>query len=253
MNTPSPSLDAQLTARLKGLKIPRHLAIIMDGNGRWALARGRPRMEGHIEGARAVERLFDAAYAVGVRYLSVFAFSTENWERPAAEVNGLMRLLTDYLGRAGERRPGVRFVWAGEDDGALPHPIVAKLKKLAADTAGEDRMTIAIAINYGGRQEIVAAVKRAHEAGKIAGLTVENFREHLVGGDRPDIDFVIRTSGERRISNFMLWQLAYAEMFFPDYHWPDFDATRLVEAVEEFNRRDRRFGAIKEGDANVSA
>jgi undecaprenyl diphosphate synthase len=239
-------MDAALLKRLEGLKIPNHIAFIMDGNGRWATARGEARMFGHIEGAKAVERMMNAAVEVKIPYVSFFAFSTENWERPKPEVDGLMKLFVQYLRRQDYRDKGIRFQWAGEDDGRLPADIVERIRKLEADTAGQKEMVATFCINYGGRQEIIRAVKAAAAAGKVDGLNVDNLRDYLYGGDRPDVDLVVRTSGENRISNFMLWQLAYAEMYFPKYHWPEFTEEHLVDCIEEFNRRERRFGAIRE-------
>jgi undecaprenyl diphosphate synthase len=224
------------------------VAIIMDGNGRWAKARGRPRSFGHAEGVEALRRTVEAAGALGVRYLTVFGFSTENWRRPVEEVNALFDLLRLYVARDLEKlvREGVRVRVVGERSG-LQADIASIIADAEGRTRSNDRLNLTIAFNYGGQDEIVRSARRLAEKvarGEIhpAEIDAARFESHLDTAGLPAPDLLIRTSGERRLSNFLLWQAAYAELVFVDVLWPDFDDAALEAAIEEFQRRERRFG-----------
>jgi undecaprenyl diphosphate synthase len=232
-------------ADLSSRPIPQHIAIIMDGNGRWAAARGLPRVAGHSEGAKAVRRTIEAAVAQGVRYLTLFAFSSENWRRPAGEVADLTFLMKHYLRSelAELHEQGVCLKVIGERDRFGPQ-LSAELAEAEAKTAGNTRLTLVMALSYGGRADIVTAARRIIEAGLAPEtLNEQIFARYLSTDGIPDPDLLIRTSGEERISNFLLWQLAYAEMFFTDVLWPDFGADDFVRALDEYATRERRFGA----------
>ncbi len=229
---------------------PAHIAIIMDGNGRWATARGLPRTAGHKRGVEAVRNAIEGARELGVRYLTLYSFSTENWSRPEDEVSTLMQLLRFYL--RGEiaklHKNGIRLRVIGDRQRLSPD-IQALIENSEALTAGNREMTLVLALSYGGRQELVDAARRMAESVARGEMTpgeinAESFSRHLfTGSDIPDPDLMIRTSGEKRISNFLLWQLAYAELVFVDTLWPDFTRRELEDAIREFHRRDRRFGA----------
>jgi undecaprenyl diphosphate synthase len=232
-------------ADLSSRPIPLHIAIIMDGNGRWAAARGVPRVAGHREGARAVRRTIEAAVAHGVRYLTLFAFSSENWRRPAGEVADLTFLMKHYLRSelAELHEQGVCLKVIGERERFGPN-LTAELAAAEAKTASNTRLTLVMALSYGGRADIVAAARRVIEAGLAPeALNEQIFARYLSTDGIPDPDLLIRTSGEERISNFLLWQLAYAEMFFTDVLWPDFGADEFARALDEYATRERRFGA----------
>jgi undecaprenyl diphosphate synthase len=232
-------------ADLSSRPIPQHIAIIMDGNGRWAAARGLPRVAGHSEGAKAVRRTIEAAVAQGVRYLTLFAFSSENWRRPAGEVADLTFLMKHYLRSelAELHEQGVCLKVIGERDRFGPQ-LSAELAEAEAKTAGNTRLTLVMALSYGGRADIVTAARRIIEAGLAPEtLNEQIFARYLSTDGIPDPDLLIRTSGEERISNFLLWQLAYAEMFFTDVLWPDFGADDFARALDEYATRERRFGA----------
>ncbi|QQR70068.1 MAG: isoprenyl transferase [Alphaproteobacteria bacterium] len=231
---------------------PTHVAIIMDGNGRWAKQRNLPRTEGHREGAKAVRRAIEACVDQDIRYLTLYAFSSENWRRPAFEVDALMSLLRLYLERERDalHKEGVRVRIIGERERFAPD-IQKAMEQIEVLTRGNQRLHLTIALNYGGRGEIVAAAQ--HLAGAVAQgrLTLDQideqaFSKALFTHDVPDPDLLIRTSGEQRISNFLLWQLAYAEMVFVDTLWPDFGADDLRGAVENFMGRQRRYGGAGE-------
>jgi undecaprenyl diphosphate synthase len=225
--------------------IPRHVAIIMDGNGRWASARGLPRVAGHREGAKAVRRAIEAAIGSGVHYLTLFAFSSENWARPAEEVADLTFLMKHYLRSELKElhEQGVRLLVIGERERFGP-ALTQELEAAEQKTAGNDRLVLIMALSYGGRNDIVTAARRAMQAGIPAEeLTEENFGRLLSTDGIPDPDLLIRTSGERRISNFLLWQLAYAELLFPPVLWPDFGPADFAAALEDYATRERRFGA----------
>jgi len=229
---------------------PVHVAIIMDGNGRWAKARGLPRVAGHRRGADAVRETVRAAGDLGIGYLTLFGFSSENWKRPAAEVQDLMGLLRVYLrGEIAELHSnGVRFRVVGDRERLAPDT-VSLIEEAEALTGNNPGLTLTLALSYGGRQEIVRAAKRLAEqarTGKVdpAAIDEEAFGRHLFTADMPDPDLLIRTSGEMRISNFLLWQCAYAELTFLDVLWPDFSRHHLEQALREFGGRERRWGGI---------
>src|ERR1700722_6851443 len=232
-------------ADLSSRPIPLHIAIIMDGNGRWAAARGLPRVAGHREGAKAVRRTIEAAVAQGVRYLTLFAFSSENWRRPAGEVADLTFLMKHYLRSelAELHEKGVCLKVIGERERFGPH-LSAELAEAEAKTADNTKLTLGMALSYGGRGDIVTAARRIIETGLAPEtLNEQVFARYLSTDGIPDPDLLIRTSGEERISNFLLWQLAYAEMFFTDVLWPDFGADDFARALAEYATRERRFGA----------
>jgi undecaprenyl diphosphate synthase len=231
---------------------PQHVAIIMDGNGRWAKAKGLPRTAGHERGVEALRRTVEAAGDLGIRYLTVFSFSTENWRRPAAEVNTLFALLKAYVQRdlARLKQDGVRVRVIGQRAG-LPPDIAELVDRAESETAGNSKFHLTIAFNYGARNEILRAASayaRAVAAGEVSGeLTDDAFEAYLDTRDLPDPDLLIRTSGEYRISNFLLWQAAYAELLFVDVLWPDFNRAHLESAISRFHERERRFGAVAPG------
>ena len=225
-----------------------HLAIIMDGNGRWAARRGLPRSMGHRKGAEVVKEITRAAGELGIKYLTLYAFSTENWNRSEDEVKTLMGLLRDYLQsdlkEVQENNVRIRFI--GERE-MLDADIVRKMAEIEADTLRNTGMTLCIALSYGSRQEIVNAVKKTAALVKEGDISLNDvdvklFSDMLYTKDMPDPDLVIRTSGEQRISNYLLWQIAYAEFFFTDVLWPDFNKKLLVDIIKNFNMRERRYG-----------
>lgn len=231
-------------------RTPQHVAIIMDGNGRWARARGLPRSAGHRQGAEAVRRSVEAAVAAGVPYLTLFGFSSENWKRPEEEVQTLMGLLKLYLRKeiAELHRNGVRLRVIGERE-RLASDIAALIDRAEALTADNTRLTLTVALSYGARDEIAAAARRiaqAAAAGRLdpEAVTADTLGDHLMTAGIPDPDLIIRTSGERRVSNFLLWQAAYAEFLFIDTLWPDFDEATFRAALDDYGRRERRFGAL---------
>jgi undecaprenyl diphosphate synthase len=228
--------------------VPRHIAIIMDGNGRWARQRGRPRTFGHSEGVEALRRTVEAAGDLGVQYLTVFGFSTENWRRPIEEVNALFDLLRLYVARDLDKlaREGVRVRVIGERNGLVPD-ILRIIDDAERKTQHNARFNLTIAFNYGGQDEIVRAARRIAEdaaAGKIqpSEISAQRFETYLDSADVPPADLLIRSSGELRLSNFMLWQAAYAEFVFLDVLWPDFGKAALEDAIAQYRNRDRRFG-----------
>ena len=233
------------------LKMPRHVAIILDGNGRWARAKGMPRNYGHVQGAKTVETICEEAYRMGISYLTVYAFSTENWNRPKDEVDALMKLLRNYmktcLKTAAKNRMCVRVL--GEKS-RLDEDIRTRILELEEATRHNDGLHFQIAINYGGRDEIVRAVRKAAKAAAGGELNPEEIMEDTVSGlldtaGLPEPDLLIRTCNEQRISNFLLWQLAYTEFYFTPVPWPDFTKEELIKAVEAYNQRDRRLGGLK--------
>lgn len=232
------------------LKIPQHVAIIMDGNGRWAQRRGLPRIEGHKAGAESVRRVVEACSEFGIRYLTLYAFSTENWRRPAGEVKELMRLLTQFLTDrlVDLRKHRVRLNAIGQIQ-RLPLLVRRRLKQVMEETKDFDGGVLTLALSYGSRDEIVTAV-RSLAADAVAGrITIDEideeiFEERLFTAGMPAPDLVIRTSNEKRLSNFLLWQASYAELFFSEVLWPDFDRAHLLEAIRDYTRRDRRFGDV---------
>lgn len=228
------------------LHIPRHIAIVMDGNGRWARKRFLPRLVGHKYGVDALMRLIDTCAERGVEYLTVFAFSSENWKRPEEEVSHLMSLglhaATRYLAQVASQGVRVRIVG---DRSAVSNQLRAAWDKAEAQTAHNTRINLSVAFNYGGRWDIVQACRRAMEAGLAPGELDEQRLHGFTGlSFAPDPDLFIRTGGELRISNFLLWQIAYAELYFTDCLWPDFDAAQLDAAIAAYAKRDRRFGTV---------
>ncbi len=238
--------------------VPRHIAIIMDGNGRWARERGWPRLKGHEQGSLSVRRVADACMSAGVEYLTLYAFSTENWRRPAHEVSGLMLLLERFLSEkvADMIENGVRLATIGRTE-ALPAPVKKRLDRAMADTAHNNRLILTLALNYGGRDEIVEAARgiaRGVQAGtlKPESINQELFASHLDTRGMPDPDLLIRTSGEMRISNFLLWQLSYTEIHVTQKLWPDFGADDLKAAIADYASRERRYGASMENAASIT-
>lgn len=228
-------------------RLPAHIGIVMDGNGRWARKQGLPRTEGHAAGETALFDTVEGALEMGLKWLTVFAFSTENWRRPIDEVRYLVNFNETILLRHRDdlHQKGVRILFAGRRDWRVPRRILRRMDEAIALTAGNRRMTFTIAFNYGGRAEIVDAV-RALMADNVPPDRVDERALHarLYHPELPDPDLVIRTSGEFRISNFLLWQLAYSELLFTDVLWPDFRRQQLFDAVREFQRRDRRYGGL---------
>ncbi|MGH1398343.1 MAG: polyprenyl diphosphate synthase [Alphaproteobacteria bacterium] len=227
---------------------PKHVAIIMDGNGRWAKARGLPRSAGHKQGTEAARKVVSSAAELGVEYLTLFGFSAENWSRPEGEIKDLMNLLRYYLRSetAELHRNGARLKVIGDRE-ALAADIVKLIENAESLTAENDKITVIIALNYGGRQDIVNAVHALMRKHKdVSKIELESlFPQYLSTHGIPDPDLMIRTSGERRISNFLLWECAYTEFVFTDVLWPDFGFNDLEAAIGEYTRRDRRFGAVK--------
>ncbi|MGI6246614.1 MAG: isoprenyl transferase [Pseudochelatococcus sp.] len=242
--------DARQAVGTPAAESPAHVAIIMDGNGRWAQARGLPRYRGHHSGVEAVRRTVRAAIELDIRYLTIYSFSSENWRRPAAEIAELMGLLKLFIRRdlADLARNNVRVRIIGDRAG-LPDDVVALLDEAQARTVGCTGLTLIVAFNYGGRQELARAARalaRQAQQGEIApdDITEDMLGAHLDTVGIPDPDLLIRTSGEQRLSNFLLWQAAYAELVFMPIYWPDFDRAALEAAIAEFRRRERRFGSV---------
>ncbi|MFR4165702.1 isoprenyl transferase [Dorea formicigenerans] len=234
------------------MNIPQHVAIILDGNGRWAKAKGMPRNYGHAQGSKNVEKICEEAWRMGIKYLTVYAFSTENWNRPKEEVNALMKLLRNYmktcLKTAAKNDMKVRVIG---DITKLDEDIQKRILELEEATKNNGGLNFQIAINYGSRDEITRAVRTLAEDVKEGKLMPEEVNEacierYLDTHDIPDPDLLIRTSGEQRLSNYLLWQLAYTEFYFTDVPWPDFSKQELEKAIEQYNRRDRRYGGVKE-------
>ena len=234
------------------MNIPQHIAIILDGNGRWAKSKGMPRTYGHIEGAKTVEKICEAAWDMGVKYLTMYAFSTENWKRPTEEVEALMKLLRNYmkncLKTAAKNNMVVRVI--GDKTG-LDDDIRKQIEELETVSASNTGLHFQIAINYGSRDEIVRSVRKVMEdvkAGKITEDQMDEtmFDSYLDTAGIPSPDLLIRTSGEQRLSNFLMWQLAYTEFYFTDVPWPAFTKEELEKAIEKYNGRDRRYGGVKE-------
>lgn len=234
------------------MNIPQHVAIILDGNGRWAKSKGMPRNYGHMEGAKTVEKICEEAWKMGIKYLTVYAFSTENWKRPREEVDALMKLLRNYmkscLKTAAKNNMVVRVI--GDKTG-LDDDIREKIDELEMASANNSGLNFQIAINYGSRDEIVRSVRKIMEdvkSGKIEADQMDEamFDSYLDTAGIPSPDLLIRTSGEQRLSNFLMWQLAYTEFYFTDVPWPAFTKEDLEKAIEKYNSRDRRFGGVKE-------
>ena len=236
---------------LNELKIPEHVAIIMDGNGRWAKKRHMPRTYGHAQGAKVLEQTLEDCDDLGIKYLTVYAFSTENWARPFEEVQVIMNLFRDYLKSAVDKcnRNNVRCMVIGERSRLSPD-IIESVNNLEEATKDNTGITFIVAINYGSRDEIIRAANKVAAEVKDGTvnpgeITPEMFEAHLDTAGIPDPDLLIRTSGEERLSNFLLWQLAYTEFYFTDTAWPDFNKDELIKAIEKYSSRDRRYGKVK--------
>ncbi|MFF4779186.1 polyprenyl diphosphate synthase [Microtetraspora fusca] len=228
--------------------LPRHVACVMDGNGRWAAQRSLPRTAGHQAAEAAVIDVIEAAHTAGVEWLSLYAFSTENWRRPAAEIDVLLRLVRRAIRKhaLSLHARGVRCRFLGVADPRIPPPLARDIADLMALTRDNRRMTLTVAFDHGGRRDIVEAARSLIRDGvPPEQVTEESFARHLPHPDMPEVDLVIRTSGEQRISNFMLWQVAYAEWVFPEVLWPDFRAEHFWECLDVYRRRDRRFGGVQ--------
>lgn len=234
------------------MKVPQHIAIILDGNGRWAKAKGMPRNYGHAQGSKNVERICEEAWRMGIKYLTMYAFSTENWNRPDSEVAALMKLLRNYmktcLKTAAKNDMKIRVI--GDID-PLDDDIKNRIRELEAATVDNGGLNFTIALNYGSRDELTRAARKMAkdcEEGKLKAEDIDEsvFESYLDTHDIPDPDLMIRTSGEQRLSNYLLWQLAYSEFYFTDVPWPDFTKEELVKAIEEYNHRYRRFGGVEE-------
>lgn len=240
----------KIKAELDRSEIPNHIAIIMDGNGRWAKKRGLSRSIGHHEGSRVVKKIVEACHNLGVKYLTVYAFSSENWTRPKEEVDQLLSLMMEYLKNSENELKGrsVRIRVIGDRE-RLPSEFVKEIERVEGNTAHIEGLDFIIAINYGGRQDIVNATKRILEnveKGRIqsSDINTKLFSDHLFTAGIPDPDLLIRTSGELRLSNFLIWQCSYSELYFTDVLWPDFREKHLYEAILQYQGRHRRYGGI---------
>ena len=234
-----------------GLKIPQHVAVILDGNGRWAKKRMMPRQYGHAKGAQVVEQICEDAWNMGIQYLTVYAFSTENWNRPDSEVKILMDIFSKYmvdkLQKVGQKNMKIRFI--GERS-RLDKAMIEKIENLEESTKDNTGLNFTVALNYGSRDEMVRAMRKMAaeiKEGKLEpeDITEEKYNTYLDTAELPDPDLLIRTSGEQRLSNYLLWQLAYTEFYFTDVMWPDFNKEELAKAVEWYANRDRRYGKVK--------
>ncbi len=242
-----PSAEAENGSAGGSRRVPRHVAIIMDGNGRWATKRGKPRISGHEAGTENIRRITNKAGEIGIGYLTLWAFSTENWRRPRDEVEGILRILADAISSETEdlNNRGAQLRHIGSLDGLEPE-LQDAIKDSIALTRDNDQIVLTLAFNYGGRAELIQAIRRIIDDGVPANEVNEDLiSRYLYTHDMPDPDLIIRTSGEYRTSNFLLWQAAYAEYYFTPVLWPDFGPDDLEEAVNEYRNRDRRFGGIK--------
>jgi len=241
-------IDPTIPAEIDPSRIPTHVACVMDGNGRWANQRGLPRTQGHGAGEEALVDCVDGALELGVSWLTLYAFSTENWKRPVDEVRYLMGFNEGLLMRRRDElnEKGVRIQFAGRRDWRVPKRVLKRMDEAQALTKNNRRLTLTMAFNYGGRAEIVDAVKAMVADGvNESKVSEQQIRKYLYHPEMPDPDLVVRTSGEHRISNFLLWQMAYSELIFPDVLWPDFRRQDLYQAVLEFQRRVRRYGGLE--------
>ena len=225
-------------------RLPKHIAIIMDGNGRWATKRNKPRVFGHNEGMKRVVDVVENSLNIGIKYLSLYAFSTENWKRPQKEIDFLMQILIKYIDDQLNKlvTQGVKINILG-DISVLPEKVIQKIEYALDSTKDNDKLILNIAINYGSRQEILRAVNTAIVDGGI--LTDDEFSKLLYTRNQPDVDLLIRPGGEKRLSNFLLYQMSYAELYFSDIYWPDFKLESLVDAIYWYQNRNRRFGGLK--------
>lgn len=233
---------------MQDIKIPRHIAFIMDGNGRWAKKRLLPRKAGHREGVSALRRMVDECEKAGVEMVSFYAFSTENWTRPQDEIDALFKMVKEFADKhLGEYvKRGLRIMFMG-DLTKLPKDTVDSLKKILSEAKDNKGMIVNIALNYGGRDEIVHAVNKIISAG-VREINKDVLSDCMYTGGLPDPDVIVRSSGEKRLSNFMLWQAAYSELIFLDEYWPDFDAAVFKKIIEEYSKRDRRYGNVHRTD-----
>ncbi|HDT13938.1 MAG TPA: di-trans,poly-cis-decaprenylcistransferase [Candidatus Aminicenantes bacterium] len=240
--------EHDLLLKIDLCRLPGHIAVIMDGNGRWAEQRGLPRAQGHDAGAVSVRETVEAAARLGIDFLTLYAFSSENWKRPAAEVGRLWRLLREHLGKDVSLLVDndLRLRIIGRREG-IPRTALRELERVEALTRDNRRMTVVFALNYGGRQDIVDAARRIVTEGRVSpgNLDETAFAAHLATAGMPDPDLLIRTSGELRVSNFLLWQIAYAEIHVTPVLWPDFRRRHLLEAVLDYQKRDRRYGDVR--------
>ena len=236
-----------MTSQLNQDNLPEHIAIIMDGNGRWAKAKNRPRLFGHNAGMKTLKKIVRASSDAGIKILTVYAFSTENWKRSKEEVDGLMNIAIEYFKKEiGELHQNHVKVNVIGNLAGLNTKVRAAAENAMAITAQNTGLTLNIALNYGGRDDIVAAVKELISAGVSADeVTEQSINDHLYTKGQPDPDLLIRTGGESRYSNFMLWQVAYTELAFTDIYWPDFDVEKYYEIIENYQKRDRRYGSVK--------
>ena len=226
--------------------IPKHIAIIMDGNGRWAKEKGKLRVEGHRKGAENIEKIIDYSIKLGVKYLTVYALSTENWKRPEAEVKALMKLFAKYLDDKKEelRKQGVKLLVTGTEEN-IPNKLLKKIRDTEEYLSDCDQITFNIAFNYGGRKEIVDGINKILKENRgNKEINEEEFKKYMYRPEIPDPELVIRTSGEFRVSNFLLWEIAYSEFYVTNVYWPDFDEREYDLAIASYNKRDRRFGGV---------
>lgn len=245
------SVDADLLSRIDFSRLPKHVGIIMDGNGRWAKMRGKPRLFGHKEGAESVRAILDTFARLEIEAVTLYAFSTENWKRPEDEVSGLMKMLKYYIRKEIDEvnKNKIVFRAIGKIEG-LSQGIQKEIRDAEAKTANNTGTKLNVALNYGGRAEIVEACKKAlrklnENGGSLEDLTEDDIEKNLYTNGLPEVDFLIRTSGEMRISNFLLWQIAYSEIYVTETLFPDFRRTEILKAILEFQKRDRRFGGVK--------
>ena len=245
------SEEADLVGRIDFDRLPKHVAVIMDGNGRWAKQRNLPRVEGHRAGSKAVKEVVEMSARLGIQYLTLYAFSRENWKRPQKEVSTLWKLMEEYLKKEDKTlvKNRIRLRVIGQIE-ALPDPARRELNRVMELTKDNDRLTVIAALNYGGRTEIVDAVKKLmnESGGDIQNLSEDALGGYLYTAGIPDPDLLIRTSGEMRISNFLLWQLAYTEIWITPQFWPDFRRKTMLQAVLDYQKRERRFGDIQPQD-----
>lgn len=252
MNEKDPSIELELREQIDPAKVPLHVAVIMDGNGRWARQKGEERISGHLHGVRPIRETLTAATEIGVKYLTLYAFSTENWNRPEPEVQALMELLVNTIANEVDElaRNGVRLHAIGDTD-SLPQGARTALKKAMDHTAANDRITLTLALSYSARWDILRMVKSIASDMRDGRLDLHKVNEKLIAGrlstnGLPDPDLLVRTSGEKRISNFLLWEIAYAELWFTPVLWPDFRKEHFFQAVLDYQQRERRFGLTHE-------
>lgn len=226
-------------------KIPEHICFIIDGNGRWAKKRNLPRKEGHVKGMDTLEGMYDLVREIGIKYISIYAFSTQNWNRPKDEIQCLMRLFKKTIQNFKKKKYADCHIEFWGDLSMFDKETQIGAKEVMEKTKNNDAFHINICLNYGGREELVYAVNNLIKEGKTE-ITEEDISKHLYSKNCPDPDFIVRTSGEMRLSNFLLWQSSYTELYFPKVLWPDFSKSDLIESIKEYSSRDRRFGSIKE-------